>query len=80
MKQADEMLLRINLPFPPNNFIAMTATFLSDSQVHPSHRKSESTDFPLIPEWRLSQRAEKSHDRKVDMVIHCISAIVYIYV
>ena len=49
----------------------VSATILIDSQAHPPHRQSESTDFSLIPggEWA------KSHDQKVDRAIHCISTV-----
>ena len=60
------MLPRIILPLPQDNSLpcvsGVSATFLIDSQAHPPHRKSESADFSIIPEWWLSQRAVKSRD------------------
>ena len=53
----------------------VSATILIDSQAHPPYRESVSTDFSLIPEWRLSQRVVKSHDQKVDRAIHCITIL-----
>ena len=41
----------------------VSATILIDSQAHPPHRESESTDFSLISEWKLSQRVVKSQDQ-----------------
>ena len=76
IRKLGERFSRIILPLSQNKLPCPQGVcpFFTESQTPPPHGESESSDFSLIPEWRLSP-VFLGNGSEVTWAMHCISTV-----